>query len=74
MPHVTIDRDGCISCANCWTVCPDVFEENPEDAKSRIVERYRGVTDPGEGEAPAELADCARQAADECPVSVIEVA
>jgi ferredoxin len=74
MPHVTIDRDGCISCANCWTVCPDVFEENPEDAKSRLVERYRAGAELREGDTPDELADCARQAADECPVAVIEVA
>jgi ferredoxin len=52
MPHVTIDREGCISCANCWTVCPDVFEENPEDARSRVVERYRSGAGPGEGDAP----------------------
>jgi ferredoxin len=73
MPHVTIDRDGCISCANCWTVCPDVFEENPDDAKSQVVERYRGG-EPGEGDAPEDLAACVRQAADECPVVVITVA
>jgi ferredoxin len=73
MPHVSIDRDGCISCANCWTVCPDVFEENPADAKSQVNERYRGAG-PAEGDVPGDLADCVQGAADECPVAVIAVA
>ena len=74
MPHVIIDRDGCISCANCWTVCPDVFEENPDDAKSQVVERYRAGAEPAEGDAPDDLADCVQQAAGDCPVAVITVA
>ncbi len=73
MPHATIDRDGCISCGTCWLECPDVFEENPADAKSQIVERYRGGAEPGEGDVPDELADCVRRAADACPVVVITV-
>ena len=67
MPHVIIDRDGCISCANCWTVCPEVFEENPADAKSQVVERYRSGAEPAEGDAPDDLADCVQQAAGDMP-------
>ena len=52
MPHVTIDRDGCISCGTCWLECPDVFEENPADAKSQVVERYRGGAGTGGGRPP----------------------
>ena len=73
MPHVTIDRDGCISCGTCWLECPDVFAENPADARSEIVERYRGETGVGEGDTPDELADCVQVAADACPVVVITV-
>ena len=73
MPHVTIDRDGCISCGTCWLECPDVFEEDPADAKSRVVERYRGGEGPAEGTVPDGLADCVQRAADACPVAVITV-
>jgi len=31
---VTIDRPGCISCESCWTLCPDVFEQDPDDGLS----------------------------------------
>ena len=74
MPHVIIDRDGCISCGTCWLECPEVFEENPGDAKSQVVERYRSEAGPAEGDAPDEIADCVQHAADACPVAVITVA
>lgn len=71
MVNVEIDRDGCISCANCWTVCPEVFEENPDDNRSQVVEKYR-AGDIGKGQAPDGL-DCIKQAEGECPVSVIHL-
>ncbi len=70
---VSIDRDDCISCAVCWSDCPDFFEENPEDGQSQVVETYRTGGDPAQGEAPEELADCVQAAADNCPVEVIHV-
>ncbi|WP_332449795.1 ferredoxin [Methanoculleus sp.] len=73
MVKVTIDRPGCISCESCWTLCPDVFEEDPSDGLSSIVEQYRVNNDPAEGEVPDDLADCAIEAADSCPVTVIIV-
>jgi len=73
MPHVTIDRDGCISCGTCWLECPAVFEENPADAKSQIVETSRSGGELGEGDAPDDLAECVQRAADACPVVVIAV-
>ena len=71
MVKVTIDRSGCISCESCWTLCPGIFEQNPEDAFSEITERYRVNDNPAEGEE--DLADCAVEAADSCPVTVIFV-
>ena len=71
MVNVEIDRDGCISCANCWTVCPEVFEENPDDNRSQVVEKYRSG-DISKGQAPDDLT-CVKQAESECPVSVIHV-
>jgi ferredoxin len=71
---VSIDRDECISCAVCWSDCPDFFQENPDDGLSQVVAQFQSGGNPGEGEAPAELADCVRSAADNCPVEVIHAA
>jgi ferredoxin len=70
---VTIDREECISCESCWTICPEVFQENPDDHWSEIVEKYRTADNPAEGEVPPELRDKARDAADACPVQIIHI-
>jgi len=72
MAKVVIDREGCISCRSCWELCPNFFEQNPDDNFSQIVETYRkgGL---GEGEAPDALIDCVIKASDNCPVEVIHV-
>jgi ferredoxin len=71
---VTIDRDGCISCAVCWSDCPDFFQENPDDGLSQVVEQFQAGGNLGEGGAPVDLGDCVRSAAENCPVEVIHVA
>jgi ferredoxin len=70
---VTIDRDDCISCGLCWDNCPEFFEENEDDGYSQIIKMYRSGDDPGEGEAPDDLEDDVKEAADNCPVEVIHV-
>ncbi|HEX9021365.1 MAG TPA: ferredoxin [Nitrospirota bacterium] len=70
---VNIDREGCISCESCWTVCPEFFEQNPTDSWSQVVAAYRTGGDPANGEAPEDLADKVKEAADSCPVQVIHV-
>ncbi len=52
--------EGCISCGNCAAVCPDIFElkEKSEVKKPEIDD--------------SELA-CAKDAAEQCPVSVIHI-
>ncbi|NLA38264.1 MAG: ferredoxin, partial [Methanomicrobiales archaeon] len=55
MVKVTIDRPECISCESCWTICPEVFEQNPEDEFSEITEDYRVNDNPAEGEVPEDL-------------------
>ena len=70
---VRIDREECTSCEVCWTVCPEVFEQNPTDSLSQIVEKLRVGGQPGLGEAGEDLRGCAQDAADSCPVSIIHV-
>ena len=70
---VYLDRDECISCGICWSTCEEVFEENPDDGLTQIVEAYRVGDDLSEGIIPVGLEECAREAAEDCPVDVIEV-
>ena len=67
---VRIERDNCTSCASCWTLCPDLFEESPEDHFSQVTEPNRAGSN-SEGNVPEDLEGCAVQAADECPVQII---
>lgn len=71
--QVTIDRDECISCAACWATCPEFFEENTDDGFSQVVAQYRVGGEPGKGEAPGELENCVADAADGCPVEIIQI-
>jgi len=71
--QVTIDRDECISCAACWTACPEFFEPSPDDGLSQVVEQYRAGGDPSAGAAPGNLDDCVREAAGSCPVEIIHI-
>lgn len=58
----SIDRDGCISCGLCVTICPEVFRM----ADDGLAEVYVD-------EVPKEYEDSANQAAEECPVEVISI-
>lgn len=73
MARVTVDRDACIGCGACWALAPEFFEQNPDDGKSQIVEKYRVGGDPAVGEAPNNLLDDVKSAADGCPVGAIKV-
>jgi len=68
---IKIDRDECIQCASCWSICPDVFEEGPEDGLSQVVKSYRVGNDLALGAAPEKLRACVTEAAESCPVEVI---
>jgi len=58
--NAIVDRDACISCGLCVSVCPEVFELDDEDIS--IV-----IQDPVEEENE----DTAREAADGCPTDAI---
>jgi ferredoxin len=73
MPTVTINREECTSCTSCWETCPEVFEEDPKDGKSRITEALCIGGNPAKGKVSAELLTCVQDAADSCPVEIITV-
>lgn len=58
---VTIDRDGCIGCGLCADTCTEVFRI----AEDGLAEVYASPSE--------KTADEVREAAENCPVSVIGV-
>lgn len=52
--------DGCISCGLCTEEFPDLFQMNEE-----------GIAQVVSSQVPSGMEDQARQAAEDCPVSVI---
>lgn len=57
-----IDRDGCISCGLCTSVCPEVFRMGDDDLAEVYVD-----------EVSEEAEDAAIEAQESCPTSVITV-
>ncbi|NAZ27229.1 MAG: ferredoxin [Thermogladius sp.] len=67
-------RENCISDMVCVSICPDVFEMNPEDNKSQIVEKHReDKSNIAVGVVPEDLKSCVEDAAAACPVQIIHV-
>jgi len=58
----SIDRDGCIACGLCPSVCPEVFRMADDGYAEVYVETV-----------PEEVEDKAKEAEEGCPVSVITV-
>ena len=56
----TVEKDGCIACGLCVSMCPNVFSFD-DDGKAQG------------GEIPPESVACAKDARDACPVSVIDI-
>ena len=56
-----IDRSGCIGCGLCAGTCPEVFRMSDDG----LAEVYAQPNDSTE--------DCAKDACDNCPVSVISI-
>ena len=73
MVKIIINRDECISCGACWSSCSDVYEQNAEDTKSQLVAKFQIGGTIAEGKVEDNLAECARQGAEVCPVQIISV-
>jgi ferredoxin len=70
---VIIERATCVSCGSCWETCPKLFEQDPNDSFSRIIEKYRINGNIAEGIPAEDLAGCAQEASDLCPVQIITI-
>lgn len=55
-----VDKDACIGCGLCESVCPEVFEMDADSIAIVLV-------DP----VPPESEECTKQSEDECPVDAI---
>ncbi len=69
---VHIDRDECIECGLCASTCSDVFELKTGE-KANIVECYQSSGDLSTGEVGEVLRSCVEEAAESCPVQIIDV-
>jgi len=58
----SIDRSGCIGCGLCADTCPEVFVMAADNIADVLAETV-----------PEDKEDCAVEAAEGCPVSVITV-
>ncbi|NLZ48311.1 MAG: ferredoxin [Clostridiales bacterium] len=57
-----VDKDTCIGCGLCPSICPEVFEMQDDGKAGTIVD-----------EVPSEFEDSAKEAESSCPVNAIEV-
>ena len=68
--RIHIDQEECIECGLCASMCSDVFEQNTGQ-KANIVECYQ-LGSAADGEVGEPLRKCVQEAADSCPVNVID--
>ncbi len=71
--RVIIDRDACIACGVCASLCPDAFELSSEDGKSQIVEPLRESGNIAIGVIEEHLKESVENAANSCPVGAIRI-
>jgi len=67
---IKVERPKCISCGSCAAVCPQFFEM--EDSGLAHLKNSKKDAD-GNEELEVQEPDCARDAAEVCPVQIIKV-
>ncbi|MCD6409530.1 MAG: ferredoxin [Candidatus Verstraetearchaeota archaeon] len=60
--RVSVEKETCIGCGTCSSLCPDVFELSEDGQAVVKIEVVEG-----------ELADCAREAKESCPTGAISI-
>ncbi len=68
MPKIKLNREQCIGCDSCQTLCPKYFELQ-DDGKSHIKGAVKQVLE----ELEVEKIECAQSAAEACPVQCIYI-
>jgi ferredoxin len=58
---IKLDRENCIGCGSCATLCPDNWEINADDGKSDFKD------------AELDELGCNMEAAEACPANVIHI-
>ena len=68
---IILDREKCIGCGSCAALCPKYFQL-AEDGKSKL---SKGKNDPEAKTDQMDIdeIDCAKEAADACPVQAIDI-
>ncbi|AQR92815.1 MULTISPECIES: ferredoxin [Clostridium] len=57
-----VDKDTCIACGLCPSICPECFDMQDDGKAGAIVD-----------EVPSDAEDSAKEAEESCPVNAIEV-
>lgn len=70
MPKIIHERNKCIGCGVCASVCPKFFEMSEKDG---LADLKNSTEKDGIYQLLTEEADCATEAADICPVKIIRV-
>lgn len=58
-----VNKDTCIGCGLCASICPEVFSLNDDDGKAEAIDE----------EIEESLKDDAIEARDNCPVEAIDI-
>lgn len=58
-----VDKDTCIGCGLCPSICPEVFSMDDEDGKAKAIS----------GDVPETEEGSAKEAEESCPVDAIKV-
>lgn len=68
---IILEKNKCIGCGSCQTLCPKHFELI-EDGKSHLIGSKKN-SKTGNEESEVEKPDCIKDAAEACPVQIIKI-
>jgi len=70
---ITHDPKKCINCGNCVSLCPDLFEVDNDNNDNIKLIKGELNSKTGNFERKIEKVDCAKDAAEICPVGAIKI-